>query len=117
MTFAIVLLMLLTLGVIQVAFALYARNVVASSAHEGARAAVERGRDLEEARSIAMDVVERSTGRLVDDLEVDVATHELLGRRYVTVRVRGLVTDLGPVPIPIPLSSTATVQLDESRRR
>lgn len=117
MTFAIILLMTLMLGVVQVAFALYARNVVAASAHEGARAAVERGRSPAEAAAIAKDVVGRATGRLIDDLTVDVATNRSAGNRTITVRVRGLITDFGPVPLPIPLSSTATAQMDEAPRR
>lgn len=117
MTFAIILLMTLMLGVVQVAFALYARNVVAASAHEGARAALERGRSPSEAAGIAKDVVARATGRLIDDLTVDVAAYTSADSRMITVRVRGLVTDFGPVPLPIPLSSTATVQTDEARRR
>jgi Flp pilus assembly protein TadG len=116
MTFAIILLMTLMLGVVQVAFALYARNVVAASAHEGARAAVERGRTPSEAAAIARDVVARSTGRLIDDLTVDVAASRSADSRLITVRVRGLVTDFGPVPLPFPLSSTATAQTDEARR-
>jgi hypothetical protein len=116
MTFAIILLMTLMLGVVQVAFALYARNVVAASAHEGARAAAERGRSPAEAAAIAKDVVGRATGRLIDDLTVDVATGRTARTKTITVRVRGLVTDFGPVPLPIPLSSTATAQLDEASR-
>jgi hypothetical protein len=117
MTFAIILLMTLTLGVIQVAFTLYARNVVAASAHEAARAALERGRSESEAASIAREVVTRATGRLVDDLTVNVATRGPANRRFVSVRVRGVVTDFGPVPLPIHLSSTATAQIDEVRRK
>lgn len=116
MTFAIIFLITLALGVTQVAFALYARNVVASSAHEGARAAVERGRSDAEAEAIAREVVARSTGSLIEDLSVDVATVGREGERRVTVRVRGLMRELGPVPIPIPLMSTATAHLDEGRR-
>jgi Flp pilus assembly protein TadG len=117
MIFAIVFLMVLSLGVIEVAFALYARNVVAASAHEGARAAVERGRTDAEAEQIAREVVAKSTGRLIHDLSVDIVTRRLPGRRFITVRVRGVMTEFGPVPIPIPLSSTATAQIDEVRRR
>ena len=117
MTFAIILLMTLTLGVVQVAFALYARNVVAASAHEGARAALERGRTPSEAEAIVRHVVSSATGRLIEDLTIDIVTKESDSRRFITVRVRGVVTDFGPVPIPIPLSSTATAQIDETRRR
>src|SRR5687768_13461790 len=43
-TFALVLLMFLVLGTIEVAFALYGRNVVLNAAHQAARTAVEVGR-------------------------------------------------------------------------
>ncbi len=117
MTFAIVLLMTLALGVMQVAFALYARNVIAASAHEGARAALERGRTRAEAASIARAVVSRATGRLIEDLAVDVAAVGTAQRRTVIVRVKGIVTDFGPVPLPIVLSSTATAHMDEALRK
>lgn len=107
-TFAIVVLMLLSLGVIQVALALYARNIVISSAHEGARAAIERGTDEDTAASIARETVRQATGSLVDDLEIDVRSIERSGELHVAVHLKGVVSDLGPIPIPITLSSTAT---------
>lgn len=109
-TFAIVLLMLLALGVIQVALVLYARNVVAASAHEGARAAIERGTSQDDAAVIAREVVRSATGTLVDDLAVDVDARRRGDELTVVVRVSGVVTDLGPLPIPIPLSSLATAR-------
>ena len=109
-TFAIILMMLLALGVIQVALDLYARNVVAASAHEGARAAIERGSTESDAAVIARDVVRRATGALVDDLDVDVDSVQRGDQLTVVVRVSGVVTDLGPLPIPILLSSLATAR-------
>lgn len=109
-TFAIVLLMLLALGVIQVALVLYARNVVAASAHDGARTAIERGSSEADAAAIARDVVRRATGALVDDLDVDIDSLQRGNELTVVVRVSGVVTDLGPIPIPIPLSSSATAR-------
>ena len=117
MVFAIIFLMTLSLGVTQVAFTLYARNVVAAAAHEGARAALERGRVDAEAEAIARDVVRKATGRLVENFDVGVSIARIASRRFVTVRVRGVVTDFGPVPIPFPLSSTATAQIDEATHR
>ena len=111
-TFAIILLMLLALGVIQVALSLYARNVVAASAHEGARAAVERGFDSQRAEAIVRETVRQATGSLVDDLSVDVRTLRRGGRVVVNVHVGGIVNDLGPIPFPIPLSSNATAYAD-----
>jgi hypothetical protein len=102
--------MLLALGVIQVALVLYARNVVAASAHEGARAAIERGTSQDDAAVIAREVVRSATGTLVDDLAVDVDARRRGDELTVVVRVSGVVTDLGPLPIPIPLSSLATAR-------
>lgn len=115
-TFAIVLLMLLALGVIQVGLVLYARNVVAASAHEGARAAIERGTSRSDAAAIAQDVVRRASGSLVDDLDVQVGADERGDELIVVVRVSGVVTDLGPIPFPVPLSSTATAATDRTSR-
>lgn len=104
--------MFLALGVIQVGLVLYARNVVAASAHEGARAAIERGTSRSDAAAIAHDVVRRATGSLVDDLDVQVGADERGDELIVVVRVSGVVTDLGPVPFPVPLSSRATATTD-----
>jgi hypothetical protein len=103
--FAIVMVVVMTLGALQVAFVLYARNVLMSAAHEGVRAAVERGATSEDAEPVAASVVERSAGGLVSDLSV-VASTPSEGR--LTVHVRGTVEAIGPVPVSIPLSATAT---------
>ena len=105
--FAILFLIIFVLGVLQVSFALYARNVVASSAHEGARAAVELGRDPSSARSIARDVVARSAGGLVRGLDVETAVGRSSNGTVVRVLVRGSLTPFGPIPISIPFTTTA----------
>ncbi len=112
--FAIVLLTLLTLGAVQVAFVLYARNVLASAAHEGVRAAVERGADAGDTPALVASVVRRAAGGLVSDLEVDAAAAPLGGRDVVIVRVRGTVAAPGPVPFEVPVTATAT-SVRESR--
>ena len=106
--FAIVMLAMLTLGALQVAFALYARNVVASAAHEGARALVERGAQSQDGSSLAAAVVERAAGGLVKDLRVQVSSLPRGSETVVRVLVRGSTAPLGPVPISIPLRATAT---------
>ena len=105
--FAIVMLMLFTLGALQVAFVLYARNVLASAAHEGVRAAVERGVPDAIAPAVVSDVVERAAGGLVSDLGVDTRTVALGDRDVLTVRVRGTVSAFGPVPVELPVSAIA----------
>jgi len=106
-TFAIVFLLLLVLGTIEVAFALYARNVVMASAHEGARAALELGTDRQTAAAVARRTVIRSAGGLVRDLDVKVRSNEVGRLRSVRVAVTGRLAPFGPVPIPIPLSASA----------
>ena len=107
--FAIVFLLLLVLGVIEVAFALYARNVVLASAHEGARAAVEYGRDPAEARALAETTVREAAGSLVRDLDVRVG---LSGpsTSQVEVVVRATIDSPGPVPFPISVNTRVSAQ-------
>lgn len=106
-TFAIVLLMVIVLGVVEVAFALYSRNVVAAAAHEGARAALEFGSTADEAARVARSTVETSAGGLVTDLEIDVARSATDRERRVVVQVTGRLKPFGPVPIAVPFRETA----------
>lgn len=106
--FAIVLLLVLVLGAIEVAYALYARNVISASAHEGARTAIEMGRDPEEAALIAHRTVTRSAGGLVTGLEVRTQMSSTEDHSLVRVTVSGRLRAWGPVPLPIELTSTAT---------
>ncbi len=105
---AIVLLMLMTIGAIEVAFVLYGRNILAASAHEGARAAIELGRAPSDAVAVATRTVEGSVGGLMRDLDVAVAVSGAPGRRAVRVRVSASLTAFGPIPIPFRFSSSAT---------
>ena len=112
--FAIIFLMLLSLGVAQLALMLYGRNVVIASAHEGARAATELGRTEEEAREIALRTTRSATGSLVDDLEIEVLTEPAGEDALVTVRLKGRLAAIGPVPISIPVEAQASsVRLGE----
>ena len=103
-TFALILLLFLVLGTIEVAFALYGRNVVLAAAHDGARAAIELGRDPAEAAAIARSTVVRSAGGIATDLDVDVST---AGPETVAVRVRAVVDAWGPIPFPLPVDTVA----------
>ena len=107
---AVLVLMVLTIGVAQVSFTLYSRNVLAASAHEGARAAAESGRNLADARLIATEVVRRATGRMAERLQVDVAsTPTLGGGESVHVSVRAALRPWGVVPVSIPITVEAQV--------
>lgn len=113
---ALLLILILSLGVIQVAHSLYARNVIAASAHEGARAAAEIGRDLDSARSVAADVIRRATGDLVTDLRVDVASTRAFGAETVSVRVVADLRSWGIVPLPMRFAVDAAVTNPRARR-
>lgn len=106
--FAIVFLMVLTLGVTQLALTLYGRNVVIASAHEGARAATELGRSEQEAEAIALRTTRSATGSLVDDLEIEVLTEPAGEDALITVRLKGRLGAVGPVPISIPVEAQAS---------
>lgn len=110
--FAIVMLLFLALGTLQVALALYGRNVVASAAHEAARAGVELGATPEQATAIADDTVRRAGGRLVRDLTVEVSATQDERGRIVQVSLTGTVDVLGPIPIPVPIEAHASARSD-----
>jgi Flp pilus assembly protein TadG len=98
----------LLFGVFEVAFALYGRNVLASSAHEAARAAIELGGTSADADAIARDTIERAAGGLVSGYDVAVATGRTDERLVVRVRVIGRLDAPGPLPIHLPVDLTAT---------
>jgi Flp pilus assembly protein TadG len=113
--FAIVLLLMLTLGVVQIVLVLYGRNVVIAAAHEAARAAIELGRTPEEGRDVAIMTMHRAAGGLLKGMNVRVGAG-LKGARYVvTVDVAGTMRTLGPVPVPVPISASATAVREELR--
>jgi Flp pilus assembly protein TadG len=114
--FSIALLLVLVFGLIQVAFVLYGRNVVMSSAHEGARAAVELGGSTAEAAAVATSTVRSATGDLVEGLDVDVAVTRTEERAVVSVSVSGSLDAFGPVPVTVPVSVSATSVRDETLR-
>ena len=106
--FAIAFLMTLALGIAQLALTLYGRNVVITSAHEGARAATELGRDVEEAEIIARRTTRSAAGSLVEDLEVVVNTRAHGDGLLVTVQLSGKLASIGPVPLSLPIDVSAT---------
>lgn len=106
--FAIAFLMALALGTSQLALTLYGRNVVIASAHEGARAATELGRDENEAGIIARRTTQSAASSLVEDLEVVVNTKPDGDDLLVTVRLSGRLAPVGPVPLALPIEVSAT---------
>jgi hypothetical protein len=106
---AVLFLLLLVLGTFQIAFSLYARNVVAASAHEGARAYAEIGRNADGAEAVVTRVVRRAVGGIVDGLAVRLRIDEASGTRSAVVEVTGSVKPWGVVPVGIPLQARAVV--------
>jgi Flp pilus assembly protein TadG len=98
----------LVLAVIELAFSLYGRNVLASSAHEAARAAIELGGSGADGRAIAHETVERAAGGLVSDYEVQLSSERTERRVAVRVRVIGTLDPPGPISIGIPVDLSAT---------
>lgn len=105
---AIVLVLVAGLGTVQAALVLYGSNVVRASAHEAARSAIELGATRSEARHVSAAIVERSAGRIVDDLEVAIAMERRGDHRVVTVVVTGHVGAVGPIPVTIPVRAGST---------
>ena len=112
--FVMLFVMFLALGVVQAALVLYARNVVISSAHEGARAAVELGRDRMDAVHVARETIGRSAGGLVNDLSVDVAVEGGEVDPLLRVRVNADIRALGPLPVEFPVETTASASLEQT---
>jgi hypothetical protein len=107
--FAIAFLMILAMGVVQVAMLLYARNIVAASAHEGARAAAELGRTPVTADEIARATIRESAGRLLDDVVVDVRVQSFgAGSEVVIVDVSGQLSYAGPFPFNPSITARAS---------
>ncbi len=111
--FSVVFLLVLGLGVTQVAFLLYGRNTLMSSTHEAARAALEWGRTQVEAASIAERRVREAAGGLVDHMDVEVVTAGGASTS-ITVIIEARLRAAGPLPMTIPFTTKATVETDEA---
>jgi len=105
---AVVFILLLVLGTIQVAMSLYARNVVMSAVHNGARAATEVGGSEIEATAAAREAIARSSGSLVRNLQVVATSHVFQERYVVRITATGRLHAPGPVPVGIPVTFDAS---------
>ena len=105
---AIGLLMILSLGAIQVALTVYAHNAVSASAYEGARAAAEIGTSPSEAHDVAAQMVRTTIGGLVEDARISVSMIRAPEGDLVRVAVTGRHRALGPIPIRFPVTAEAT---------
>jgi hypothetical protein len=112
--FAVVFLAFVTVALVQVALSLYARNVVVAAAHEGARAAVEVGRDPQEGRAVALRTVSAAAGGLLDDLAIGVSHRVVAEREAFTVSVSGRIRRVGPIPFALPVAVRGTAVREEA---
>lgn len=113
---ATVLILTLTLGVIQIVFTLYARNVIHASAYEGVRVAIELGASDGAAVDAASDFVTKSAGRLIDDLQVTVGRQETGGRVLVVLIASGSIRPVGLLPVHLPVRVIARSLVPEVPR-
>lgn len=112
--FSMFFLMFLVVGVIQVALVLYGRNVVATAAHEGARSAIELGRDPSSAAAIAEKTIVAEAGGIAERISVDVTLERSEERVAARVRVHARLQALGPLPVSLPIATVATASRDRS---
>ena len=108
----ITLLMVLSLGAIQVALTVYAYNAATTSAYEAARAAAELGAAPSDARSVAERMVATTAGGLIDDPRVSVSIERAVEGPVVRVGVLGRQRALGPIPVSFPIRAEATALLE-----
>lgn len=114
--FAIVFLLTLLLGTVQVVFTLYSRNVIQAAAYEGVRSAIERGASDTAATSAARGAVTRAAGGLLTGLEVFVERSSVRDGTLVRVEVVGRLRPVGPLPMHLPVSAVAhSVAVGEPR--
>ncbi|MFC7789318.1 TadE/TadG family type IV pilus assembly protein [Microbacterium sp. MAHUQ-60] len=93
------LLTALTLAVLQVAFAIYVRNVVHDAAVEGAHYAALADTDIGEGADRTRAVIGRAIGaRYAED--VTIGQDAALGHESVVVRVRTMLPVLGLIGVP-----------------
>lgn len=107
--FAVALLMIVALGVIQIALLLFARNMVQASAHEAARAAIERGLAPDAASETARRVATASMGSMARRLDIATERRRIGTQEVVTVRVTAILEPAGPIPIAPAVVATARI--------
>lgn len=101
------LLTALTLAVLQLAFAIYVRNVVHDAAVEGAYYAALADTTAKEGEERAREVIRRAIGpSYADDITVTSARRE--GQETVEVRVRTTLPIFGLVGVPAALQVEAS---------
>lgn len=113
--FALVLPLLITLtvGVIQLVLYAHAREVVLSSAQEGARLASEDGRDLDQGFSRARSLLTAGLGASLESVEIQGS----IDADVVHVGIHAALRPILPVPINggLPLAAEAWIARERFR--
>jgi hypothetical protein len=89
------LVIMLSLGVLQVVFYAHARDVLTSAAQEGARLAAEDGRGLDDGYARAEALVSAGLGTSVEPVHLDGS----LGSDVVALRVDASLRPILPLPL------------------
>jgi len=100
------LLTVLTLAVLQLALAVYVRNVVHDAAVEGAYHAALADTTMEEGAERARTVITQAIGASYAE-DISVGTSEALGHETVDVRIRTSLPVIGLIGIPFALGVEA----------
>ncbi len=107
------LLIMLSLGVLQVLLYAHARDVVVSAVQEGARLSAEDGRSLDEGYARAEALVTAGLGSSVQPLRLDGS----LDDEVVTVRVSASLRPILPLPLVADLPIRAEGRVARERFR
>lgn len=105
------LLTALTLAVLQVAFAVYVRNVVHDAAVEGAHYAALADTSLQEGAARTRTVITRAVGDAYAE-DVAVGQDASLGHESVVVRVRTTLPVLGLIGVPFGMEVEARAPVE-----
>jgi hypothetical protein len=107
------MLILLSLGVLQVMLYAHARDVVASAAQEGARLAAEDGRGMDEGVKRAQDLVSAGLGTSVDPVHVEISVTP----QAVDLQIDSELRPILPLPVDggLPVHAEARVAAEHFR--
>jgi hypothetical protein len=107
------LVIMLTLGVVQVVLYAHARQVLTSAVQEGARLAAESGRDMAEGEARARALVRAGLGASIEPLQLDGTP----GDEVVTLRADASLRPILPLPMidQLPLHAEGSVARERFR--
>jgi TadE-like protein len=107
------MLILLSLGVLQVMLYAHARDVLSSAAQEGARLAAEDGRGMDEGIRRAQDLVTAGLGTSAEPVQIEISVTP----DVVDLRIDSKLRPILPLPLDggLPLHADARVSAERFR--